>query len=219
MTATLSGSRNPQAQNAIHLDSTRELSRAATREVSWSESPNSAAAQPNSHSRITSITASVRVLTVGCHQMTLGMLKQLDIVSAADIEPVGRVRTRPQGGSSIELVGVTAEGVLAAAVVRPPSWSGSGSLDLDHFAQHAHPEWVGRNVSVGSDRGRRLVWQVDVFSHPTNNSLKSRIRCGVKYLEEQWREEAAQELAEVIEAQNAYDLAKRLPLLLVPGVR
>jgi hypothetical protein len=159
------------------------------------------------------------VLTIGTNQMTLGMLRQLDTVPAAAIEPLGRVRTRPQEGAIIELVGVTAEGILAATVIRPPRWKGAGSIEFDHWVGHARPEWIGRTVAVASDRGRRLYWVASTFSHPLTKSRRDRIRCGQPYLEEQWRAEAAAELTEVVAAQSAYDAALRLPLLVLPGVR
>jgi hypothetical protein len=208
---TLTESRNTKAEN--------DSRQAATRDASQSESGNASSAQRDSANPVASVTASVRVLTIGCNQMTLGLLRQLDTVQADAIEPIGRVRTRPQDGGGIELVGVTVEGVLAAAVIRPPSWKGLGSIDFDHWVGHAHPEWIGRTVAVTSDRGRRLSWVASTFSHPLTKSRRDRIRCGQPYLEEQWRAEAAAELTEVVAAQKAYDMARRLPLLVLPGVR
>jgi hypothetical protein len=172
----------------------------------------------NPHPRIASITATVKVLTIGFHQVTLGMLRQLDTVQPDAIEPLGRVRTRSHDDTAIELVGVTDEGVLAAAVIRAPSWVGAGSADLDHHCHHHRPDLVGKTLIVGHHGVRKFLWRVDAFTHTQKFPVRGE-SCGRKTLEEQWREQAAAEMAEVIEAQNAYDSAKRLPLLLVPGVR
>jgi hypothetical protein len=209
MTAATLSERNGQAQNVIRPAQTREPIRPAT--------SRHVAAQGNSRPHVGSVTATVRVLTIGTHQMTLAMLRQLDIVSAFDIEPLGRVRTR-QDGNAIEVVGLTDGGVLAAAVVRPPSWIGAGSPDLDHACHHHQPDLLGKTLIVGHHGARKLLWRVDVFKHPQKFPVRGE-SCGRKTLEEQWREEAAQELAEVIAAQNAYDSAKRLPLILVAGMR
>lgn len=212
MTAVLDSTRNTQAQSAIHTAETREPIRPP--------SITPVAAQRPSRPHIGTITATVRVLTIGTHQMTLGMLKQLDVLPAADIEqPLGRVRTRPQASTEIEIVGITTKGALAAAIVRPPSWVGAGSADLDHWAHHWRPDLIGRTLSVGRyDGSRRLTWRVDAFAHPTLNPVRGET-CGRSSLEDLWREQARAELAEVTAAQNAYDSAKRLPLILLPGVR
>ena len=78
------------------------------------------------------LTAEVRVLTVGTGRVTLSMFRQLDSVSVFNIQPFGRVRSgtlhaidpclpKYKEPAWLELIGRDADGDLVKAVVRSRS--------------------------------------------------------------------------------------------------
>jgi hypothetical protein len=161
------------------------------------------------------LTAEVRVLQVGCRQVTLSVVRQLDWANPADVVPFGRVRTgdsppgrvraidssrssRAKSAASVEVVG-SASGVL----VRSVSWR--TVLTCTSGGEGACPEAQAITADLDRHRGQG----------PAAPRITPEYRQGLDRL----AAHPVHDWTRYDPNQQTYDMWEALPLVVLAGLR
>ncbi|MCB8910211.1 hypothetical protein KUG88_08715 [Rhodococcus rhodochrous] len=187
---------------------------------------------------IETLTAEVRAVMIGKRQITLSVYRQLDTIPWEDIEPFGRVRDKQDDRPGIYAVGRHRDtGVLSRASIHRDSWVEEAPGHFVHWVYHdqngsRHPGH--RSYEMGGSHGRTLRWGAGIGDvandgcsawrrldvHRTNrDKIRSGEYCNLPELLAESRKIARGRIAELVPHELEYQEAKKLPLIVLAGLR
>jgi hypothetical protein len=174
------------------------------------------------------LTAEVRVLMVGSRQITRSVYRQLDWHDPRDMEVFGRVNEGDSG--DVEIIGkLRSDGSLVRGLIGRPYWSSEAdSDDFTHWARHEDVPVRHSVVVWETESGEQFHWiyrgsaSSKKFQSPSGGKCTSwspAEDCDVQYLRESWRVDAQSDVEKFLIRRRAHELAKKLPLIILAGLR